>query len=180
MSTLTQLKPEAVQRKHRERFLPPISEIVGKEHERQQGGMPVKVISWKDLTDTQFIMHVRQIRELEGATDWNSFADKYRGIRYEVFRRGIDRDELGFAKNAASGGDNAPAAVISIKAVGQALATPSWRTMDDTGLIRHVQDVIDREGIADWNTLIVKYRGFSLEMHRRGIQSDEFRFNGTD
>jgi len=52
--------------------------------------------SWKDLSDSAVLRRAQEAIDRNGFRDWQSFIDVYKGIRVEILKRGLSRDELTF------------------------------------------------------------------------------------
>jgi len=67
-----------------------------REGESSSKDAPGKAFSWEDLSDDDFVDRAQGIIDQKGYPDWDSFAGQCKGLRLEIFKRNLAREEFSF------------------------------------------------------------------------------------
>lgn len=109
---------------------------------------------WDKMKDREVLSRAQRAVERKNIPDPHSFSVTFRGISFEMRKRGLLLTDLDYSRK-----------------------TKDWNDMSDDEFLRRAQEVIDRYGISDWNTFRSVCKGLFAQLSIRELPREELSFS---
>jgi hypothetical protein len=121
------------------------------------------------MKDPELFERAQKAIDQTGVADANSFSEVFRGITFELMRRGYSPQDLdySFRKNRTRS-DQAE----------ENVDRRPWDELSDDEFTQRSKKVIKKMGISDWETFKEKCRGIVYQLFKRELPREELGFSG--
>jgi hypothetical protein len=129
-----------------------------------QGNLPRP---WSAMKDPEVLERAQRAVDHTGLADPKSFSKVFRGISFELTRRGLSPEDLDYSFRQAPRREN-PKPVPQDK---------PWPELTDEEFTRRSKEIIHRKGITDWETFKNVCRGIVYQLFKRNLPREELGFS---